>query len=1214
MIPPGPALPADLVALLGDGSEHRIHRARQHGLDREVALKLPVVAGEGASLAREAVAAAAVEHPGALVVHGLGDGWLMTQLVEGATLAALLARPGDPGRLATAVEALAAVADTLAAAHALGVVHGEVLAEHILLGRFGEVVLLDWGRALRLPHGPAALPGPDAADPERIAPAARAPELTARDRAAIGAATDIWQLGRVLDAVLAGEAVPPPPLVALAAASAAEPAARPTAVAVAATLRQWLAGSAGAAHAAMLLAAADRRAGGIPADPAPALAAWQQVEQLLRTARLHDPDAAVDARLVRARAARLRLALAAGDAAHARRAARDLGPDLEPGDAAAVAHLVAATARRTRLRGLARRGAVAAAAVALLALTAWPLLRWQEIEARDRLRRGDAARLAAAALVPGLDPTVALEQAVVAAGLDPDGPGSAAAARLAAGQAAAAVAAGHPGAAAEALAIARRFGIGRHDPALAASLAAGPDQPGSVAWAGGAATRAVLARIRERVASIDGWLAAARLDGAVAAAATARWSAWSAADQHEAAALRHGWRRALLGDGSRAAVAAAVAAAAHRRGERTYPLDDLLPLLARGDAAESVAAAFATAGADHLYERAMTALAAGRTWSTASAAIADWVERHERPVATAARSGGGRDAAHRRRLEIALWRLRAVGRGHAYHELAAVGEEDPARAAVMAAFAAVARAQFHNDWPAARTAAQRLVDLEPGREASWADLVLACTRSGAAADGWERAQTALARFPEPGPVLLIHAAIAARDAGASASAAALTDAARHAVARTALSDTRAQDAFASLVASLPGGADEAVQAAYRNRAANPDDGWQTFNLIEALTDAGRFAEAVRVADEGLARWPDFHFIIAGRAEALARLGRLDEALADAERAVSIYPRNPGILRFQARILDRAGRTEHALCRMMMGLALKNSWPVQDEILTMARRLGPRADGDALGAARAVLADKDFGPLPRSFAGLAVVRIACERDQAWAALPAIRALAALPARSDSASAALAILAVGIPAWQRPGAAPVPDLDVAWALADDATAILAASSTRSATVAAQVEARCAAAAELAGDHAMIAPRLAACRAILADDATAAAAALLAAGGDAEPALAAVRARLLDPAAPLLPLPYDTWDGWRIRRPVPELGFDAAAVAELGALLAARGATAALPAPSPRWKRMSEKELPGRLGRVNQGWDFPPASWKARQAALAAAKASATAAPAK
>jgi tetratricopeptide (TPR) repeat protein len=542
---------------------------------------------------------------------------------------------------------------------------------------------------------------------------------------------------------------------------------------------------------------------------------------------------------------------------------------------------------------------------------------------------------------------------------------------------------------------------------------------------------------------------------------------------------------------------------------------------------------------------------------------------------------------------------------------------DPAEAEELSAFSTLSRASFHNDWPTALAAAERLIAVRPDRESYWADAVQAASRTGDSAGAWARAQTALARFPEPGARLLVQAAAAARDAGASASAAPLIQAARAAMATGAVSDTRTQDTFRGLIAGLPRGADEAVAVARAHRANRPDDGWKTVDLAEALIEAGRYAEAVAVADEGLARWPDFHFIHANRAEALAKLGRMPEALAAAETAVSIYPRNPGILRYQSQVLDLAGRREHALGRLLMGLALHNRWRVQDEVLTLARRTGPHADGDAFTAARAVLADPEtYGGLPRMFAGLQAVRIACERDQAWAGLPVIDAMTAIPGRPAAATAALAVLAAGIPAWQEPGRAPVPDLDVAWTLVQDAGAILAASRSVSAsrsvtaTAAARVADRCAAALRLAGDNAFIAGRARAYQAVAGGDATAALAALLTVGEGVEPEIAQVRRHLLDPAEPLLPLDYDPWDGWTVRRPIPDLGFDAAGIQALGELLVRRGATAALPAPTSGWRRIPDKQLTRHLGGVDRGWDFPPASWKARQAALAAAKAAAAA----
>ena len=121
-------------------------------LSREVAVKVADAYGADAAalqrLEREARILAALEHPGIVPVHDTGvtaDGrayYVMT-LVRGGGLADTAAALSLPGRIALFLK----VCDTVAFAHAHGVVHRDLKPENVMVGRFGEVLVLDWGVA-----------------------------------------------------------------------------------------------------------------------------------------------------------------------------------------------------------------------------------------------------------------------------------------------------------------------------------------------------------------------------------------------------------------------------------------------------------------------------------------------------------------------------------------------------------------------------------------------------------------------------------------------------------------------------------------------------------------------------------------------------------------------------------------------------------------------------------------------------------------------------------------------------------------------------------------------------------------------------------------------------------------------------------------------------------------------------------------------------------
>lgn len=144
-----------IEGLIGQGGMGAVYRATQLALDRQVALK--VIAGPAAFDAvfrdrfrREAMAAAAVDHPHVLPVFEAGDQdgtlFLSMRLVEGETLADRLRRDVrlEP---ATALALAGQVAAALDAAHARGVVHRDVKPGNVLIAAGEHAYLADFGIA-----------------------------------------------------------------------------------------------------------------------------------------------------------------------------------------------------------------------------------------------------------------------------------------------------------------------------------------------------------------------------------------------------------------------------------------------------------------------------------------------------------------------------------------------------------------------------------------------------------------------------------------------------------------------------------------------------------------------------------------------------------------------------------------------------------------------------------------------------------------------------------------------------------------------------------------------------------------------------------------------------------------------------------------------------------------------------------------------------------
>ena len=155
---PGDRLGAfEVIDLIGAGGMGEVYRARDTRLDREVAIKvLSSLSGDDHTgrdrLEQEARAIAKLTHPRISTLHDVGSAriggvaatYLVMELVDGETLAARLRR--GPLPLDRALLVAIDVAEALVAAHAAGIVHGDLKPANVMLARSGAK-LLDFGLA-----------------------------------------------------------------------------------------------------------------------------------------------------------------------------------------------------------------------------------------------------------------------------------------------------------------------------------------------------------------------------------------------------------------------------------------------------------------------------------------------------------------------------------------------------------------------------------------------------------------------------------------------------------------------------------------------------------------------------------------------------------------------------------------------------------------------------------------------------------------------------------------------------------------------------------------------------------------------------------------------------------------------------------------------------------------------------------------------------------
>jgi len=175
---------------------------------------------------REARIMGQLEHPAIVPVYELGcrkNGryYFTMRLVRGrTTLADALAACRNLEDRLDYLKNFVDVCQAIAYAHNRGVIHRDIKPQNIMLGRFGETILLDWGMAKIIRHrdgggGSSAekIRQPPAADPFKTVagtllgtPAYMSPEQALGDIAEIDERSDIWALGAVLYQILTGEA------------------------------------------------------------------------------------------------------------------------------------------------------------------------------------------------------------------------------------------------------------------------------------------------------------------------------------------------------------------------------------------------------------------------------------------------------------------------------------------------------------------------------------------------------------------------------------------------------------------------------------------------------------------------------------------------------------------------------------------------------------------------------------------------------------------------------------------------------------------------------------------------------------------------------------------------------------------------------------------------------------------------------------------------
>jgi len=242
--PEGQVLPERYLdlGLLGVGGMGEVRRVRDLALNRTMAMKIvkaEVMARPDvvSRFVEEAQCNAQLQHPGLVPVHEIGtlrDGraYFTMAEIKGVTLADAIhalhgagcgssRRTGQSWSFRDLLQVFVRVCDTVAYAHARGVVHRDLKPDNIMLGSHGEVLVVDWGLA-KVEGAPAA--DSSTSDEERVVtsrssgasaatqmgavsgtPAYMPPEQALGFTNQIGSQSDVYALGAVLYEILAGE-------------------------------------------------------------------------------------------------------------------------------------------------------------------------------------------------------------------------------------------------------------------------------------------------------------------------------------------------------------------------------------------------------------------------------------------------------------------------------------------------------------------------------------------------------------------------------------------------------------------------------------------------------------------------------------------------------------------------------------------------------------------------------------------------------------------------------------------------------------------------------------------------------------------------------------------------------------------------------------------------------------------------------------------------
>lgn len=200
----------EILGILGKGGMGVVYEARQTSIDRSVAVKmLGEKTKSGAQnqqkFLAEAVVTGELDHPNVVPIYDVGvndRGSLFYSMkkVQGTPWSKVIKDNSQAENL----DILLRVADAVAFAHSRGIVHRDLKPDNVMLGEFGEVLVMDWGlaqptEAFRKKNTVANIRSLGGT------PSYMAPEMVLGPVESIGPASDTYLLGAILYEILTGK-------------------------------------------------------------------------------------------------------------------------------------------------------------------------------------------------------------------------------------------------------------------------------------------------------------------------------------------------------------------------------------------------------------------------------------------------------------------------------------------------------------------------------------------------------------------------------------------------------------------------------------------------------------------------------------------------------------------------------------------------------------------------------------------------------------------------------------------------------------------------------------------------------------------------------------------------------------------------------------------------------------------------------------------------